>query len=129
VLDENGNVTSVVEDGSGWFFVLKERPGDPRFGAEDDQLADLTLWDDISWSDVDPAPVQGFVEVHQGSPDIKLAAQPLDDANPDQRREDLAMPDWSGSLSSADIAYILFRVPVLMAVHAQEMLPHDRRPQ
>jgi hypothetical protein len=117
---------SPVGDGAGWYFVIKERPGDPRFGAEDDQLPDLTLWDDISWPDVDPSPSRGFVEI-DAAPEVKLAGLPLDDANPAQRQEDLAMPQWSGSLSSADIAYILFRVPVLMAVHAQEMLPHDRR--
>ncbi|GAA3169575.1 hypothetical protein [Nonomuraea salmonea] len=40
-----------------------------------------------------------------------------------QHVEDLSLPLWHGALSSADVAYILFQAPVLMAVHAQEMLP------
>jgi hypothetical protein len=35
----------------------------------------------------------------------------------------VSLPLWYSGLSSADIAYMLFQAPVLMAVHAQEMLP------
>ena len=125
----NDKNATPVDDGSGWFFVLKERPGDPRFGAELDQLTDLQLWDDISWPDIDPGPQHGFIEVGSGTKGVFLDTRTADDANLDQRRDDLGMPPWSGTLSSADIAYILFRVPVLMAVHAQEMLPHVQPPQ
>ena len=41
----------------------------------------------------------------------------------DQHVEDLSLPLWHAGLSSADIAYVLFQAPVLMAVHAEEMLP------
>jgi hypothetical protein len=41
----------------------------------------------------------------------------------DQRAEDENQPPWSAGLSSADLAYLLFQVPVMVAVHAKEMVP------
>ena len=41
----------------------------------------------------------------------------------DQRAEDENLPLWFSGLSSADLAYMLFQVPVMVAVHAQEMVP------
>jgi hypothetical protein len=32
---------------------------------------------------------------------------------------------WSKDMSSAELAYILYQVPVLVAVHASEMLPRN----
>jgi hypothetical protein len=118
-LDEN-------DDGSGWFFVLKERPGDPRFGV-DEQQSRVEVWNDLSWPDVDPAR-KGFVTLDPATTAVPLLEfdDPVaDQEKADQHLEDLSVPTWLADLSSADIAYILFQAPVLMAVHAQEMLPRD----
>ncbi|WP_206059461.1 hypothetical protein, partial [Nonomuraea zeae] len=111
-------------DDAGWFFVLKERPGDPRFGLDDGPPAPVEVWNDLSWEDVDPHH-HGFIELDPGTT-VPLAAfdgSEDDQEKQEQRGEDENLPLWYSGLSSADLAYILFQVPVLVAVHAQEMLP------
>jgi hypothetical protein len=109
---------------AGWFFVLKERPGDPRFGVDDGPAERVEVWNDLTWSQVDPHQ-HGFLELDADTsvPLASLDGSPDDQAKQDQRGEDENLPLWYAGLSSADIAYILFQVPVLVAVHAQEMLP------
>ncbi|MCE3555573.1 hypothetical protein LWC33_29530 [Pseudonocardia sp. RS11V-5] len=108
----------------GWFFVIKERPGDPRFGLDAGPAVPVETWNDLSWPNVDPDN-RGFIELGGATPTVPLL--PLDDPVADEEKsqqhdEDVALPSWHGGLSSADLAYVLFQAPVLMAVHAQEML-------
>ncbi|MEV6397049.1 hypothetical protein AB0M39_20050, partial [Streptomyces sp. NPDC051907] len=117
-------------DDPGWFFVVKERPGDPRFGADEGAGTPVEVWNDLSWRDVDP---QGsrFIQL---DPAVQVPLLPFDGSEDDpekqeQRREDVALPLWNAALSSADIAYMLFQAPVLIAVHAEEMLPDGRPAQ
>jgi hypothetical protein len=108
---------------AGWFFVIQERPGDPRFGLDVGPPTRVEVWNDLSWPDV--APGGGFIRLDGSTPAIALQEfdQPADDQEKrDQHFEDLSLPLWHAGLSSADIAYMLFQAPVLMAVHAQEML-------
>ncbi|QDQ09592.1 hypothetical protein [Streptomyces spectabilis] len=111
-------------DDAGWFFVLKERPGDPRFGVDDGPQTRVEVWNDLSWTDVDPRR-HGFIELDPGVsvPLVGFDGSEDDPEKRDQRTEDENLPLWHAGLSSADVAYILFQVPVLVAVHAQEMLP------
>ena len=109
---------------AGWFFVLKERPGDPRFGVDEGPQTPVEVWNDLSWTDVDPHH-RGFLELDT---DVTVPLVGFDGSEDDpekreQRTEDENLPLWYAGLSSADVAYILFQVPVLVAVHAQEMLP------
>lgn len=110
----------------GWFFVIKERPGEPRFGVDDTEGAPppVEVWNDLTWQHVDPDRF-GFIRF---TDPVRVPLAPLDASEDDQekleqRAEDVALPLWHAGLSSADIAYILFQAPVLVAVHAQEMLP------
>jgi len=108
----------------GWFFVIKERPGDPRFGLDLTKAPRVEVWNDLSWPDVDPSG-HGFITLEPPTR-VDLAGFDGSDDDPekqDQRLEDAFLPLWHSGLSSADLAYILFQAPVLMAVHAQEMLP------
>lgn len=110
---------------AGWFLVVKERPGDPRFGLDLDRADRVEVWNDLSWPDVDPHNT-GFIELDGATTPVPLQEfdNPVDDAEKaDQHAEDLSLPLWHAGLSSADIAYILFQAPVLLAVHAEEMLP------
>ncbi|MER7755284.1 hypothetical protein [Kitasatospora sp. NPDC097643] len=110
---------------AGWFFVIKERPGDPRFGADIGPATRVEVWNDLAWPDIDPRN-SGFIRLDGDTQPVVLKEfdQPADDAEKqDQHVEDLSLPLWHAGLSSADIAYILYQAPVLMAVHAQEMLP------
>ena len=111
-------------DDPGWFFVLKERPGDPRFGADDGPAGRVEVWNDLTWSQINPDGA-AFLRL---DPEITVGLQAFDGSEDDpekeqQRAEDENLPLWSADLSSADLAYVLFQVPVLVAVHAQEMLP------
>jgi hypothetical protein len=117
----------------GWFFVIKERPGEPRFGLDIDKNATLNGWNDLSWHDVKI--VNGTLDVGGSAPDVALTA-PVKRAGEDdesfnarkaQFAEDHGMA-WSAQTNSAELAYILYQVPVLVAVHGSEMLPADLAP-
>ncbi|MFG2874550.1 hypothetical protein ACGFYU_05975 [Streptomyces sp. NPDC048337] len=110
----------------GWFFVLQERPGEPRFGADDGRPVQVEVWNDLTWEDLDPGGRRGFIALDGATPVVEL--QDLSDIRADEEKidqhgEDTALRSWNARLDSADVAYMLFQAPVLMAVHAQEMLP------
>lgn len=125
---EEARGTGVGND-LGWFFVLKERPGDPRFGLDEDPPGITTplpveVWNDLSWGRVDPNGHR-FIQFDAG------VHVELDEFNGDeddqekrrQREDDEWLDGWNPTISSADVAYLLFQAPVLVAVHAQDMLP------
>jgi hypothetical protein len=130
-----------VEDGvvwsdPGWFFVIKERPGEPRFGLDVadegapsnvDPAGRIEVWNDLAWHDVKPPVAEGeFLRLNAQTATVR-ATQPLeadDDEKKPQHDED-AQIVWSKDMSSAELAYVLYQVPVLVAVHAAEMLPKD----
>jgi hypothetical protein len=67
-----------------------------------------------------------FLRVNAQTQTIR-ATQPLepdDDEKQTQHDEDVKVV-WSKDMSSAELAYVLYQVPVLVAVHATEMLPKD----
>jgi hypothetical protein len=93
----------------GWYFMIQELPGEPRFGMDikfDPDPATPITWNDLSWvkmpagSFVDPAvpPTPSFFNL--------LAAD--------------LKAQWGRH--AADMASILFQRPVMIAVHAREML-------
>ena len=93
----------------GVFFVAQEPPGDPRFGLdiEDETPPDPTSWDKLAWN-------------HLGDPE---AINLIDLTNvPDDSITEGPDKDIEWGKNSADMAYILYQVPVMVAVHADEML-------
>lgn len=111
----------------GWFFVIKERPGEPRFGLDIPKpapQANLTTWNDLAWSDVmNPFAAGQFLRA--GATAAPAFAAPGGGADPNlvtQHQEDKQFA-WRADTHAAELAYILYQVPVLMAVHAAEMLP------
>ena len=115
-----------LPDDPGWFFVIKERPGEPRFGLDVDQDGapggTKNTWGDLSWTDVGVIPG----EFLQPLPPPAVTLVPPTGAPPpgmdQQHAEDIQIP-WNTAISAAEMAYILYQVPVLVAVHASEMLP------
>ncbi|MCC6397936.1 MAG: hypothetical protein IT282_13040 [Bacteroidetes bacterium] len=113
-------------DNPGWFFVIKERPGEPRFGLDMERTGDLRQWNDLAWTDVLPGGSGGvFIDVGSSSPSLAL---PSPSSAPDseegkQQREDVQVR-WNAS-NAAELAYILYQVPVMIGVHAMEMLPKE----
>jgi hypothetical protein len=98
-------------DDWGWYFIIQELPGEPRFGLDvafdpDDDPATPITWNDLAWPNLPPG-------------------QFLDPASP-------PVPAFSNLLAAdlkaqwghhaADMASILFQRPVMIAVHAREML-------
>jgi hypothetical protein len=106
----------------GWFFVIKERPGEPRFGLDIDRGGELSVWNDLAWPDVfDDAADNGFLQVKATTPTITLSATSEPEKQV-QHNEDKGL-SWRADMNAAEVAYILYQVPVLVAVHASEMLP------
>ncbi|HKH59798.1 MAG TPA: hypothetical protein VKA49_03150, partial [Flavitalea sp.] len=94
--------TPPFTDNLGWFFMIQEVPGEPRFGMDVsfEQGDDGLSWDDLAWTNL-PA-------------DIKfITAGTTPDIDPEAIK-------WGRD--SAGMAYILFQKPSLVAVHAKEML-------
>ncbi|MFT3701513.1 MAG: hypothetical protein QM802_04045 [Agriterribacter sp.] len=105
----------------GWFFALRERPGQIRFGLDDytptdpdDPLfpqSDPTNWNDLSWE-------------HLVSQEADLNNYQIDTSHhfaAGTGSENVPLAEWGKN--AADMAYILYQNPVLFARHAQEMLP------
>jgi hypothetical protein len=101
----------------GWFFVFQQQPSEPRFGLEPVAKDPVATWADLAWSDF------AFTASTQGAP---IFAQP--NVNP-QNVNLVIGPDnaddgnnaWGKD--SAQTAYITFRRPARIAVHAEMMLP------
>jgi hypothetical protein len=115
---------------AGWFFVIKERAGEPRFGfdipAADGDNNDLVTWNDLDWTKILPAD-EGVVDVLNLPAAINLPGThsfPTDEegkGNKEQYDEDKQVV-WNSSIDSANLAYILYQVPMMVCVHASEML-------
>ena len=116
------------EDKPGWFFVIKERPGEPRFGLDiGGPTAEKHTWSDLAWEDAAPSlPEGGFLQITGTTAPIGLT-QPTDTTQAEfeeeleQYNEDVQVA-WRKEADAADLAYILYQVPVMVAVHASEML-------
>ena len=92
-------------DNLGWFFVIQEVPGEPRFGMNVTHVTSSSGldWADLSWEDFAQPDAMTF---------ITAGVRPT-----------LAYPEgFRWGADSADMAYILFRDPSMVAVHASEML-------
>jgi hypothetical protein len=111
-------------DDPGWFFIIKERPGEPRFGLDIEKQKEINVWNDLSWLDVIPTDTNGsFLKF---SPSHSLLEPTSDPSKQDQYKEDTSGGDdkvsWDENTNSAEVAYILFQTPVLIAIHGAELL-------
>jgi hypothetical protein len=86
----------------GWFFMFKERPGEPQFGM-DEQLeptsSTLDSWDDLAWQ-------------HLANPSFVDLDQSLNATN--------SSVNWNED--AASMAHILYQSPVLMGIHASNVI-------
>ena len=92
----------------GWYFIIQERPGQTRFGA-DLGSGNTTSYKDLHWGNI---PRDG----DNIDPDASLITFTSGAAATD--------PDYpvAWETNSADMAYILYQLPVVMAIHASKML-------
>lgn len=112
------------KDKPGWFFVIKERPGEPRFGLDIDRDGAINDWNDLAWNDAVPGGAPGaFIEIKNSTAAIHLVEPAGEVSEKHDQWVDDVQVHWDKDASAADLAYILYQVPVLIAVHASEMLP------
>ena len=113
-LEETAAARALVGDATGWFFVLQEAVGEPRFGLDVDVPIDSApeQWDNLSWVNLD---LGGGQAVDLAKP---FLTQPAG-ANP----QGVA---WG--TQAADMAYILYRDPAMVAVHGRDMLKNLQHP-
>lgn len=99
-------------DDWGYYFIIQQIPGEPVFGMDinydpDDDSSTPITWDDMAWDKYDPA--KKFIET---------ASKPIGGFHPTGGGD--SINQWG--TDSASMAYILYQKPVMIAVHAKEML-------
>jgi hypothetical protein len=122
IAEAKGGPGTNPADDPGWFFVIKERPGEPRFGLELSRTSALEVFDELTWDDAVPGAGPGKFLPAGSLSTVALTAPPA--ADPEGKKPqhaDDAQVDGA-AVSSARWAYLLFREPVMVAVHADEML-------
>jgi hypothetical protein len=108
-------------DDPGWFFVIKERPGEPRFGFDVARSGPLETFDDLAWEDALPGGAPGaHVPADALAPVTHTTPGPGEAEKHDQHADDVEVV--GAPPSAARWAYMLFQAPVMVAVHAAEML-------
>jgi hypothetical protein len=116
------------ENQPGWFFVIKERPGEPRFGLDlGPANAHKHTWADLAWEDAAPGLEEGgFLQIGAGPASIDLE-RPTDTTQAEfdeevEQYEDDRKVFWRKEVDAAELAYVLYQAPMMVAVHASEML-------
>ncbi|MEM7572030.1 MAG: hypothetical protein AAF433_03975 [Bacteroidota bacterium] len=135
VEEARGEKGDDADDDPGWFFVIQEQPGEPRFGLDlGEASTPVEVWNDLSWDHVgvnDGA----VLRINGSTTAIPLDPLELENPNPgpgeepvgedaikfEQRQEDDEI-NWDADMNAADLAYILYQVPMLVAVHAADMV-------
>ncbi len=111
----------------GWYFVLQERPGEARFGLELTRTDPIETFDDVTWNDAVPGIVPGHFLGASALASVALTEpSAVTDADKHDQWSDDEKVD-PATASSARWAYVLFRQPAMVAIHADEMLT-DTRP-
>lgn len=114
-----------VSDDPGWFFVIKERPGEARFGLDIEKNKNengeirLINWNNLSWPDVGTTDGNCILL----NKDISLMNYNHIKDEENRNNDDDKQAKWSPNTNAAELAYILYQVPVLVGVHASRMLP------
>ncbi len=101
-----------ASDDWGYYFVIQQIPGAPRFGMDityepDEDPETPITWDDMSWEKYD-----------NGEAFVKTTVLPHSSFNPGGEHENRSQ--WGDD--AATMAYILYQKPVMIAIHAKEML-------
>lgn len=119
--EARGDDPSKPNPDPGWFFVIRERPGEPRFGFDIERTGGLNTWNDLAWSDVAPTPAMFIPIAGATTRTLTEPVNPADSEKHPQWEDDKAL-HWGSDLRASEVAYILYQAPVLVAVHASEML-------
>jgi hypothetical protein len=107
-------------DPAGWFFVIQERPGEPRFGLEIERTRPFNVFDELTWEDAIPGVHAGQFLDAASLGSVPLIQPPATDPEHTQYLDDTQIN--AAPASAARWAYLLYRAPIMVAVHADEML-------
>jgi hypothetical protein len=102
-----------LDQNPGWFFVLQERPGEPRFGLDNespDTPPEPTKWNDVAWEHLTGFDTLDYINLEENAPEPPTMTDLTDQ-----------LFEWRRN--AADMAYIFYQVPVMVAFHADDMLP------
>jgi hypothetical protein len=114
--------TKVTED-AGWFFVIKERPGECRFGLDETDtepgMPKLYNWNKLSWENTQ-TPDGKCLQINNT---FNLIPQLPNPEEQDKHHPEDKQAKWDPNTDAAQLAYILYQVPMMVAVHASRMLP------
>jgi hypothetical protein len=84
-------------------------------------------WNDLNWNRVTPAD-EGVIDLFNLPSPVALpnAAPPSDGSAEEEGQKEQYLDDvqvtWNNNIDAANLAYILYQVPMMVAVHASEML-------
>ncbi len=118
-------------DNAGWFFVIKERPGEPRFGLDignkDEISNQLSLWEELTWEHVTSETDQ-FINMPNSENPISIIQNLSfeEEEKTEQYNEDKLLT-WNENMISSELAYILYQTPSMVAVHASKMLQNLKK--
>lgn len=107
-LDETAAARAAVDPKRlGWFFVLQEVVGEPRFGldAAPPVEPEASRWDNLSWVHLDLTGGQAIDVAKALKPGLTGATEGV---------------TWGAN--AADMAFILYQKPVMVAIHGRNML-------
>jgi hypothetical protein len=118
---KGGDPDSETRPDPGWFFVIKERPGEPRFGLDVERDGGpVQTFNDLAWSDAPAVDVGRHLPATAFAP---VALAPLGPGDAEKRDQAVEDADVNGApTSAARWAYLLYQAPVMVAIHAAEML-------
>ncbi|HEX6685143.1 MAG TPA: hypothetical protein VF062_20300 [Candidatus Limnocylindrales bacterium] len=106
----------------GWFFVIKERPGEPRFGLDVQFDGRPQVWNDLSW----PQVLREGDLIDFDRTRTHTLERPPDGSDKLVQHEEDNVLTWHARMNSDEVAYISYQAPVLVAVHAVEMLRREQ---
>jgi hypothetical protein len=101
-------------DRLGWFFVLQQVVGEPRFGLDEHAVTtseDPVKWDNLSWENLGVA--VALIDLSK-----PFASQPPGTQD--------GGATWGSN--AGDMAFILYQKPVLVGIHARDMLKNLTAP-
>jgi hypothetical protein len=107
-LDETADARAIVGNDLGWFFVIQEAVGEPRFGLDVDVPTEPSAqtWDNLSWANLD---LTGGQVIDLAKPFVTLP-------------EGAETGGVSWDADAAQMAYVFYQDPVLVAIHGRHML-------
>ncbi|WP_405535213.1 hypothetical protein OG787_12240 [Streptomyces sp. NBC_00075] len=122
VEEARGGTGDDPQDPAGWFFCIQEQPGEPRFGFDVTREGHMQTVNDLAWPDMGVG--EGAFVGATALGTVALAPLgPGDGEKTEQRADDVKVV--TASVSAARWAYLLYQSPVLVAVHAAEMLRRE----